>query len=149
MVLALWDLEQISMFVRLGSTGYLCKFSNWRIKFKFLFIIWDLSTLTSSSKNLHISQKYFPMQSPQLEQFCCTCQWKWTVFMPFVQPKMNVPETLLVVVLFGKQLTSCSLEQREQITCRSVSVIPQSWIWFQYWNRYLEEQACGVHGHSD
>uniref|UniRef100_A0A0A9GA76 Uncharacterized protein n=1 Tax=Arundo donax TaxID=35708 RepID=A0A0A9GA76_ARUDO len=27
---------------------------------------------TSSSKNLHFLQKYFPMQAPQSEQFCCT-----------------------------------------------------------------------------
>jgi hypothetical protein len=32
----------------------------------------------------------------------------------------------IVGVLFVRQLTSCSLEQREQITCRTVLVSPQS-----------------------
>ena len=85
--------------LRPGTDQYVCqikkhrhiyeKCSNWRMEFNLLFVIWDLSMLTSSSKNLHISQKYFPMQAPQLEQFCCTCQWKWTDFMHLVQSKMN------------------------------------------------------------
>lgn len=31
------------------------------------------TNITSSSKNMHLAQKYFPMQTPQLTQFC----WTW------------------------------------------------------------------------
>ena len=41
--------------------------------FSFQWIQLKTLKLTSSSKNLHIAQKYFPMQTPQLMQYC----WTW------------------------------------------------------------------------
>lgn len=69
--------------------------------------------LTSSSKNLHFEQKYFPIHTPQLEQFCWTCK------------KTNHRSasrhifTQITFDLFQKKkqiLTSCSVSHSEQIT---------------------------------
>ena len=59
-------------------------------------------------------------------------RWKWTVFMQLV---WMLPKNNIVGVLFGRQLTSCSLEQREQITCRIILVSPQSWFMWFHWQK--------------